>query len=169
MTYCSPGTAQGGGGAVREYAFGPSWSPAYCVALGGSCLLSGLVSICKRSLHPPTHTRVPTLVWASLRMLAGSWRRQDTISWTDELGQPTSFAKAAACCRALSGLMTAAGESAEPPWKREQTQRLKSRSSPTPCSAQRPQGCIRALRPSSRCGSPRTLPSSAHRRLGGQG
>lgn len=33
-----------------------------------------------------------------------------------EAGQPTSCAKAAACCCARSGLMTAAGESAEPPW-----------------------------------------------------
>ena len=106
----------------------------------------------------PTRTQVPTLVWASLRTLAGSRRRQDTISWMDEVGQPSSFAKAAACCRALSGLMTTAGESAEPPWKTKQTQGPKSRSPPILRSAQRPQGLIRALHPSSRYGSPRTLP-----------
>lgn len=51
-----------------------------------------------RECPSPTHTQVPTLVWASLRTLAGFWRRQDTISCMDEVGQLISSAKAAACC-----------------------------------------------------------------------
>lgn len=54
ITSCGLRTAQG----LWKYALGSSWSPAYCVALGGSCLLSGLVSICKRSegVPPNSHT-----------------------------------------------------------------------------------------------------------------
>lgn len=130
------------------------------VAPGGSYLLS------RPGFPLAKGSPVPTLVWASLRTSAGFWRRQDTISWTDTVGQPTSSAKAAACCSALSWLMTAAGDSAEPPWKRKQTQDRESRS-PSPCSAQRPRGTLDCA-PSSTRGSPRTLPEDAHRHLGRQ-
>ena len=54
ITSCGLRTAQG----VWKYALSSSWSPIYCVALGGSCLLSGLVSIWERSedVPPNSHT-----------------------------------------------------------------------------------------------------------------
>lgn len=60
-----------------------------------------------------------TLVCASLRTRAGSWRRQATISSLVDEGHPTSSARTSAWVCALLLVITDAGEKAEPPWKRK--------------------------------------------------